>query len=504
MRFLQRALGGAGLLAICAILAFLGARPYLGCAPALSGLPGLRCALDQPSERASRRSNAERVFVVRAETVSLGVETPLITAFGEVRSGRTLEIRALASGRLVAVDEAFEDGGVVSAGQRLFVIDPALAQSARDEAAALLAEARAESSNAERSLALAESTLRATSDQRDLQAKALERQRSLRERGIMSEATIETAELSLADAERAVLTAEQALAAEAKRVEQSALAVERAGIALADAERTLNDTAFEAPFAGILQDVTAVLGRLVATNEQLGSLIDPAAIQVGFRVSDAEFSRMLDARGALIPLDVTATLSLGDRTVDVKGQIDRVAATVTPAEGGRLVFARLEFPEESVLRPGDFVTVEIREAPIENVARLPAGAVDASGQVLILGEDGRLATRNVALLRRQGANVLVRGEIDGEAVVVERTPQLGPGVKARRAGDAAAEPADDMVALEPEQRERLLAFVRESKRMPDDRRERLLTQLAQPSAPRAVIERLQARMERRARRTGSN
>jgi len=51
-----------------------------------------------------------------------------------------------------------------------------------------------------------------------------------------------------------------------------------------------------------------------------------------------------------------------------------------------------------------------------------------------------------------------------------------------------------MVALEPDRRAKLIAFVEES-RMPKNIKERMLTQLAEPEVPSNVIERLESRME---------
>ena len=43
----------------------------------------------------------------------------------------------------------------------------------------------------------------------------------------------------------------------------------------------------------LLREANAVLGRLVSVNEKLGELIDPASMEVAFRVTNTQFSRML-------------------------------------------------------------------------------------------------------------------------------------------------------------------------------------------------------------------
>lgn len=432
MRFLSRAIGGMAILLLTAVLLTVAASPYLGCAPGLSGVPGLRCVTAQ--DESARRGPRERVFIVKTDRIAPTTAAPVITAYGEVWSGRSLELRAAASGRLVSVSDRFREGEIVEKGERLFVIDPADAADRQEDASAALIEAEAELNDAEQAERLAEEELEAARSQRRLRAQALERRRGLQARGFTTAEELETAELALADAERAVISGDQALASATRRLAQARQKLRRAQIAQADATRDIADTEFVAPYAGILQDVEATLGRLVSVNEQLGALIDPTAMEVVFRVSDADFARMLDEGGRLARLQAVATLGLGAREIAIPAVLDRVSSTVVAAEGGRRIFARLRIVGETALRPGDFVTVRIEEPEVSDVAVVPASAVDAQDRILILGEDERLRELAVEVVRRQGDTVLLRGAPEGAEFVVERRPGLGEGVKARASG----------------------------------------------------------------------
>ena len=66
-----------------------------------------------------------------------------------------------------------------------------------------------------------------------------------------------------------------------------------------------------------------MLGRLVTQSEVLGRLIDPTALEVSFRVSGAQYARLLDARGALRPAEVTVTLDLDGSKVAARGRLAR-------------------------------------------------------------------------------------------------------------------------------------------------------------------------------------
>lgn len=443
MQFLLRAFSGLLMIAVSLGALAVGGRGYIGCIAPLSGVPGVSCVFDQ-GDAAARRADEEvaAVRVFRAEPITA---TPVITAYGEARAARTLEVRAPAAGALSALAPGFREGGRIDVGALILEVDPREAENARADSAAALEEARSEKAAAAEAAELASAELAAAERLRDLRAEALERQQRLEGRGVTAQSAVETAAISLADAERAVIAAARSLAAERRRGEVAGLAEARAVIALADAERTLSETRLIAPFAGVVADVGATLGRRVTRDELLGALIDLKSLEAAFRVTDAEFARLLTPTGALAERRVAARVSLGPRAVTVTGVLDRVGPRVALSEGGRLVFARLALsPEaESVIRPGDFLTVEIFEPPLAGVVSAPVGAVGPEQDVLVLGEDRRLAAIPVSIVRRQGDRLLIRAAegarpLAGLRILEERGPRLGPGVLAR---DAAAGPA---------------------------------------------------------------
>ncbi|MDA7429990.1 HlyD family efflux transporter periplasmic adaptor subunit [Primorskyibacter aestuariivivens] len=484
MRFLRQSLSGLFLLALTlGLLAYAGQMVREAVQARLS---------EEPRERPAR----ERIFAVNVVTAAPQTVTPILTAFGEVQSRRELEVRAATAGQIVELAEGFEEGGHVSAGQLLVQIDPGDAQLVLDRVQSDLRDARAEQTEAEAALVLARDELAAAEEQVELREKAFRRQVDLQQRGVGTAAAVETAELAASSARQAVLTRRQAVAQAEARVAQAATALERVGIALAEAERRLEDTRITARFTGTLSDVNATLGRLVSNNEQLARLVDPASLEVSFRVSTAQYARLLDDAGDLRRAPVAVTLDVFGTDLVTTGTLVRDSAAVGEGQTGRLLFARLEAPKG--LKPGDFVTVEIEEPPLERVVRLPSSALDADNEVLVLGEEDRLEELQVTLLRRQGDDVLVRGPgLRGRDVVAERTPLLGAGIKVRplRPGDAAAAPEEpEMLVLSDERRARLRAFVEANTRMPKEARDRILAQLEQAKVPAQMVQRIEERM----------
>lgn len=484
MRFLGRSLIGVLLIAVTVgLLAFAGQLVW-------GALEARRA--DTPEARPAR----ERVFAARVINVQPETIRPVLSTFGEVRARRSLELRASTSGEVVWLSDGFEEGGSVTAGQTLVRIDPAEAQSAFDTARTDLSEAEADLRDAERALLLAGEDLRAAEDQQRLRALAFDRQRDLLERGVGSQAAVETAELAASSAAQAVVSRRQAEASAEARRDQATTMLERRRIALSDAERRLDNTELTAAFAGVLSDIGIVEGGLVSANERLAQLVDPTDLEVSFPVSTGQYARLLNDGGQLVGAKINATIDVLGLELEAQGTISRESAVVAEGQTGRLLFARLDTAPG--FRPGDFVSVEIEEPSLDGVARLPATAVDAAGTVLAVGGDDRLEVLSATVLRSEGNDVIVRADdLAGREVVAERTPLLGAGIRVRPIrpeGSVVEEPVPDTVALDPERRERLISFVEGNANMPADVKERVLTQLRSDNVPTRVVNRLESRM----------
>lgn len=487
MRFFRRSLTGLFLLSVTLAVLALAAQM-------------LRGAIEERMAREARQMpSRERVFAVNAVTVTPEDVVPVLEAFGEVRSRRTLEIRVQTGGRVIALAEGFEDGGRVEAGQMLLRVDPTDLEDALALAETDLAEAEAERTDARAAREIAEDDLASAGRQAMLHDQALARQRDLADRGVVTEAAVEAAALQAASAGQAVLSKRAALATAGARVAQAESTLARRRIALAEAARRLAETEITAAFTGVLSGVSVAEGRVVTANEQIATLIDPDALEVSFRVSTAQYARLIDAKGGLMRSEVSARLDVSGLDLIARGRIDREGAEVGAGLTGRLLFARLD--DARGFRPGDFVTVAVREQELTGVAVLPATALDAAGTVLVIGEGDRLEIAPVELLRRQGDMVLVRAPgLHGRAVVAERSPVLGAGIRVRvltpSADEAGATPPaePEMIALDDDRRARLIAYVEGNQGMPAEAKDRLLTQLRAPEVPARTVERLESRL----------
>lgn len=483
MRFLRQSLVGLVLASLTVALL-------------LFAVQSVRSALEVRMADKGRPTQArERVFAVNVVPVQLETVIPVLEAFGQVQSRRTLELRAAVGGRVIWLADEFEEGGAAAAGADLVRIDPADAQSALDRAGSDLLDAHAEERDASRALKLARDELAAAEEQAQLRERAFTRQKDLAARGVATAASVETAELAAASARQSALSRRQAVAQAEARVDQAATRLSRAQIAREQTRRTLGETTLSAPFFGTLSGVSVVEGRLVSVNEKLASLVDPARLEVAFRVSTAQYVRLLNPEGRLIQSPVRVTLDVAGVDLMAEGRISRDSAGAGEGQSGRVIYARLAAAPG--FKPGDFVRVEVDEPQVTNVARLPASSLGSDGTVLVLGPENRLESLDVELVRRQGDDVLLRGHgLNGRDVVTGRTPLLGPGIRVRplRSTPEAQDPEPEMVELTQERRARLVAFVEGNRRMPKEDKARVLNTLDNPRVPARLVRRIESRM----------
>ncbi|MEM9437257.1 MAG: HlyD family efflux transporter periplasmic adaptor subunit [Pseudomonadota bacterium] len=485
MRFLRRSLSGLFLLSVTVALVAFGVSMIREAAETMAGD-------DRPSFPAR-----ERAFAVNTAIVEPGSVTPLLDAFGEVRSRRSLTLRGEVPGVVTYLSSNFVDGGRITEGEVLMRVDPADAESALALALAELAEAEAEVAEADRALILSRDELVAAQNTVVLQERALTRQQDLVDRGVGTAATLETAELSANSARQAVLSERQALQQAEQRLVTTAARVGRAEINVAEAQRALDNTTLFAPFSGTLSNVAIVEGGLTGQNDVVATLVDDTSLEVAVRVSTEQYARLIDENGFLRPAAVTAKLDVFGADIVGHGELSRVSASVGEGLTGRLLFVELE--SAPGFRPGDFVSVAIEEPEVNYVARLPSTALSATNMLLVLDDENRLREQEVQLVRRQGDDVLIRGDdLAGKQVVAQRTPLLGAGIRvnpiAPEGAEAQMAAGPEMLELDEDRRARLIAFIEGNQRMPAAAKERVIAQLSEPKVPADVVARIEGRI----------
>ena len=146
-------------------------------------------------------------------------------------------------------------------------------------------------------------------------------------------------------------------------------------------------------------------------------------------LSNDQYGRILDAEGTVEGRTATVAWRVGSRTMTFPSVVARTSARIDAASGGVDLYARLvDGGLETALRPGAFVEVELADRRYRQVVRLPESALH--GDIVYAIVDGRLRPRHVEVAAYDGADVLVRGDVQpGERVLTTRLTELAPGLK---------------------------------------------------------------------------
>ena len=483
MRFLGRGL--IGLLLFSLALGLLG----------LAGNTIKVAVQDRMNQEPRSQKARERTFAVKVVPAEVTSINPTLNAFGEIQSRKTLDLRMAASGQIQELSTNFVEGGSVKSGELLVRLDDSDHQTAVDLAENNLIDAKNEVMESARNLSFSKEELAAAEEQEKLRLRALTRQKDLVERGVGTAAALENAELSASGATQAVLSRKAAVDQAKNRGAQADTRLVRAELALKDAKRKLEDTKLFAEFSGLLSGVSLVKGGIVSANERLGQLIDPEVLEVSFKISTQQYTRLLDDNGELLKAPVYVALTNTDQGLNAEGVIIRDSASVAKGQTGRQVYAKLT---KSVgFKPGDFVAVKVEEPTLNWVVKLPSTALDSSNKVLLLGEGERLEEAQVKLMRRQGNEVIVRSrDLSGKEIVAQRTPVLGAGIKVKaiRSGEENKVAEVEMLELTEERRAKLISAIETNGYIPKTVKERIIGQLTQPKVPADVVARIESRM----------
>ena len=176
-------------------------------------------------------------------------------------------------------------------------------------------------------------------------------------------------------------------------------------------------------------------GKTRVLTHRIAHLIDANRLEARFHLSNNQYARLLAAGGAggFRGRAAEVVWRIGGAAFSYKAVIERVDGVIDAQSGGVDLYARIEGNDaDGVLRPGAFVEVSIDDRLYRDVISLPESALHddgGGGDRVYVVVDNRLEARPVEVLLRGGNEVLLRGPlVDNELVVITRLPEIGPGL----------------------------------------------------------------------------
>ncbi|MCY6382545.1 efflux RND transporter periplasmic adaptor subunit [Hoeflea prorocentri] len=373
------------------------------------------------------------VYSIETVVAEQAVNTPQLMLYGEVQAARSVELRPLVNGEIIAVNPELKAGSYVAGGDVLIEIDAFSYRGALSEARANLAQARATLAETKARMVSEQEQLEASEMQLTLAESDLERAESLVASGTLTEKQVEDRRLIVSQREQAVSQRRNNRIIEEARQEQQEANIESLEWKVQQAERNLEYTELKAPFSGVVQTHNAEPGRYVSSNDVVASLYDDNALEVRFTLTDAQYGRISTDADPLIGRAIKVVWTVGVSSYEYVGRIDRIAAEIASQRGGVEVVARLEPSDSPVqLRPGAFVEIDVPDRTYEDSLRIPETALFSGSEVFVV-EDGKLVRRVVEIAAFDREDIIVTGGIEpGEIVMTTHLTQADDGVRVRQ------------------------------------------------------------------------
>lgn len=370
----------------------------------------------------------EPVWNVRAATVERQDHQPLLDLYGELVAGREVTVRPKVAGEVIEASNKLLEGGRFAESEVMLRIDPFDYLAAIDDIRAQIAEVKAKRDELLANRKSEEMMLELDRDQLSLIVRDVERFERLSGSRAASEKALDDTKIALSRQTGTVSQREQTIIMLNARLAQQDAVVDRLSVTEKVAKRDVADTVVKAPFAGVITDVDAQIGRQLNVNDAIARLIDDRNLEISFQIADTDFGRLWQS--GLIGRKVVGRWKLGAAVFALPATIARVVPTIDPASGGVTVYASIDDNHEDIpLRPGAFIEVEMLDRLYEDVVELPASALFAENKVYVI-EDNRLRAETVELVATSGDQVLIATDIaNGAMVLTSRLAEVGPGLK---------------------------------------------------------------------------
>ena len=375
--------------------------PYLLFATALTA-----CGGDKPGQGAAAGPTATPPPEIEVVTVTAGTATLTQELPGRLQAIRTAQVRARVEG--VVEKRLFVEGSEVTAGARLFLIDPRTYDAAAESAEADVAAAK----------------------------QVVDRYKPLLDIKAVSQ----------------------------QEFDQALAKFKQTEAALAKAKLDLENASVPAPISGRIGRAMVTEGALVGRNEVtlLTTIEQLDPIYVNFTQSNADLLRMQRAiKAGRIKRTEGRRVELiaEDGSVyEYPGKLLFTDMAVDPNTGS--IQLRAEFPNpKRELLPGTFVRVRVPLAQVDQAIKVPQRAVQTTPQgqsVMVVDADGKMTPRPVKTGDMAGTDWIVDdGLKGGEQVVVNGLQKARPGTVVKAVPWQPAAPATGPVSpATPTARER--------------------------------------------------
>ncbi|MET1416746.1 hypothetical protein ABVF61_31065 [Roseibium sp. HPY-6] len=376
--------------------------------------------------------------VITAEELDIA---PKVQGFGTVGAARVWNAVARVAGEIEYLNPDMKEGALLKANTELIRISPRDYELQIKQAKANIRLTEAKISELETSRDSLARSVEIELQALKLKENQLERMRELRERGTVSDASLEEEENTVLSQRQKIQDLANSTDVIPSQIEaqREQIAVYQSQLAVAELnlERVHIRLPFDARISSVDVEVTQYVqvGKEMGTADGIGSVEIAAQIPVGrFRqfmdvltaerfagaISDNTFADIAERSG----LYAVVRLPFDHLEASWRGRVVRVDDGIDPETRTVGVVVEVDRPYEKVIpgqRPllgkGMFVEVELISDALENVFAVPRTAIQ-NDKVFVVGPDNRLESRPIEISFAQGEIAVIgSGMESGDQVV---------------------------------------------------------------------------------------
>ena len=362
------------------------------------------------------------VFPAKSENVQVVVE-----AYGTVEPREALILVAQVRGQIVAIDSGFVEGGFVKRAITLIQIDPRTYQLEVDRRNVQIKQAEAELKRLEQEILNLTARIKIAQSDVALAKNEYGRLKQLIDRKVIAQSTLDKAEQQYLASRERLQALENQMALTGPQKEQLIAQRDMARVLFEQAKLDLEHSAVLTPFDGWVLEKAVEVGQHVNVGQSLGRIYRAGELEIEVQIPIKDFNWLpnFENHQTAVAADIIFK-NAGKRYVwtgrvaRIKAQMDERTRTlpvvVEVAEG-----VNSEENQHLLrLRPGMFVTVEIKGREMEQVFVLPRQLV-YPGDVVYTVEDNRLKFKSIKVLRTHKDSVVIsEGLSEGDLII--KTP----------------------------------------------------------------------------------
>ncbi len=366
------------------------------------------------------------VVPAKTENVEMVVET-----FGTVAPRESLKLVAQVRGPIVDLNPVFKEGRFVQAETRLIQIDPRTYRLAVERRNVQIKQAEADLKRLEQEVVNLKARMKIARSDVKLAKNEYGRLKKLVDRKVIAQSQVDKAEQALLASRERLQALENQMALIDPQRETLIAARDMARVMHQEASLDLERSGIVAPFDGWVLEKTIEVGQHVTIGQQLGRIYSAGELDVEVRITAKDLKWFPDDLGQETPIAADIVFKNGGSHNNWSGRVARIKAMmdqrtrtlpmvieIDEIQGSKLKKAQFR------LRPGMFVTVNIKGKTVQNVFVLPRYLV-YPGDIVYTVKGGTLKSNSVKILRGYKDKVII-GEGLAEGDLIIKSPLSSP------------------------------------------------------------------------------